>query len=139
MTEPPMFPKPSDIRQPAPVVRHLRSGAEQCNLLTKAGRDEYIRRKRLMWERQGRMCCYHGHFDICPGKLNWSDAMFAHEVPCGHGGGSRDDRIEVNGKRLNGVAHARCNSLAGSRRIKFNAAHNKETNANGGKMPPRGF
>lgn len=122
----PIFPKPSQIKIKPVAVRILRSGAEQCNQLTKEGRDEYERRKRIMWERQGRECCLKGHIVSCPGKLNWADVVFAHEIPRGHGGGSHDDRIVIDGKWRNGAAHARCNSLQGSRRISFNEAYNQE-------------
>jgi hypothetical protein len=120
----PAYPKPSQIKIPRTAVRVLMGGKEQCNLLTKEGRDEYQLRKRIMWERQGRVCCLHGHIASCPGKLSWADAVFAHEIPRGHGGGSHDDRIEVDGKRQNGAAHSKCNYLQGSRRIAFNAAYN---------------
>lgn len=125
-----LFPKPSQDFKPKPVaVRVFRDGREQCNQLTKEGRDEYERRKRVMWERQNRMCCLHGHIVSCPGKLNWADASFEHEIPKGHGGGSVDDRIEktVHGKLLwqNGVSHWKCNGLKGSRRIAFNEPHNR--------------
>jgi hypothetical protein len=128
----PVNPKPSQVRSQPPAIRVKRDGAEVCNLLTKEGRDEYQRRKRVMWERQGRMCCLYGFVEGCPGKLNWAEASFAHEVPRGHGSGSRDDRDEVPDpktgrmKRQNGVAHWRCNSMQGSRRIAFNAAYNDQ-------------
>lgn len=126
----PAFPRPSQDVKPTPVaVRVLRDGKERCNLLTKEGRDEYERRKRLMWERQGRMCCLYGHIASCPRKLNWADASFEHEVPRGHGGSARDDRIEITVKGkllwLNGVSHWNCNGLKGSRRIAFNDIHNQ--------------
>lgn len=130
----PINPKPKDdVKPPRLAVRILRDGREICNQLTKEGRDEYVNRKRTMWERQGRMCCLHGHIASCPGKLNWADAVFAHEVAKGHGGGSTDDRVEivVKGKlhRQNGVAHPRCNMMQGSRRINFNAAYNDRGDA----------
>ena len=121
MTDTPLFPKPKQLKTVPVAVRTAKDGREIVNLLCKAGRDEYVRRKRLMWERQGRFCCLYGFIPGCPGKLRWEDAMFAHEIPRGHGGGARDDRTEIDGKWLNGVAHPQCNSLAGSRRIKFNA------------------
>jgi hypothetical protein len=100
-------------------------GREVCQITSKLGMDEYMRRKRVMWERQGRMCCLYGHLADCPGRLNWADTTFDHEVPRGHGGGARDDRIEVDGKWMNGAAHWRCNDAKGSRRIHYNDAHNK--------------
>jgi hypothetical protein len=114
------------MTKPKPIpIRVYRNGREVCNLCCKAGADEYQRRKRVMWERQNHMCCLYGFIPSCPGRLNWGEAMFAHEIPRGLGGGSRDDRIDVGGKRLNGVAHASCNSLQGSRRIRFNDSYNK--------------
>lgn len=77
-----------------------------------------------MWERQGRMCCLYGFLAECPGKLNWDDATFDHEVPRGYGGREQDDRIEIDGRRRNGAAHYHCNALKGSRRIAYNAAYN---------------
>jgi hypothetical protein len=120
----PAFPKPCQTRKKPPAVRTLKDGKEQCNLLCKEGRDEYERRKRVMWERQERVCCLAVFLAYCPGKLNWADASFEHEVPRGMGGGSRDDRTEIDGKWHNGVSHWKCNSEKGSRRIAFNDFHN---------------
>lgn len=106
----PAFPKPCQIRKVPEAVRVLRDGREVCNLLTKAGRDEYERRKRVMWERQGKRCF------LCGERLAWGEAMFEHWDGRGHGGGHRDDRIEKDGKPYNGVAHPLCNSLKGSKR-----------------------
>lgn len=44
-----------------------------------------------------------------------SEATFEHENKRGK---DRDDRIEVNGKPVNGAAHGLCNSIVGSRRLK---------------------
>ena len=122
------FPKPKDVKKKPVAVRVFKDGREVCNLLCKEGRDEYMRRKRVMWERQKGICCLFGIDPTCPGKLNWGDAMFEHEGGRGSGGGKRDDRIEIveerNGmtikRNLNGVAHAKCNSWKGSRRINYN-------------------
>lgn len=101
------------------------NGREVCQLTSKLGRDAYINRKRVMWERQGRICCLYGFIPECLRDLYWKDAAFAHEVPCGQGGGSRDDRVTLpDGRRLNGAAHRICNMLQGSRRIGFNDAFN---------------
>lgn len=118
----------SQPKQPPVAVRKLKSGAEVCNLLTKSGRDEYESRKRQMLSRQNGICCLHGHIKDCPGKVNLADLSFDHEQPRGMGGGSRDDRIEVNGRWQNGAAHWRCNSSKGSRRIPYNDIHNAKIN-----------
>ena len=114
----PAFPKPSQIKKQSEAVKVFRDGREKCNLLCKAGRDEYERRKDVMHKRQKGICCLYGHVSICPGPLRRSDAAFEHEA--GRTSGHRDDRIEVNGKPQNGVAHPECNSFKGSRRISYN-------------------
>lgn len=118
------FPKPSQSRQVPKFlcedgVFRYPNGREVCKLEIKNGRDEYFRRKRAMWERQSKKC----GLSIAPqckaagGKLNWADAQFGHQAPRGHGGGSRDDRIEIDGKPHNYALCVWCNSLQGSRRI----------------------
>jgi len=108
-----------------PAVRVFRDGREWCNLLTKEGRDEYARRKRLMWERQGKRCCLEFWVSGCPGRLALADAVFEHQAGRGSGGGHRDDRIEKldpkTGKMMpfNGVAHAWCNNVKGSRKMDY--------------------
>jgi hypothetical protein len=94
-------------------------GREVCNLLTKAGSDEYQRRKRAMWERQKRRCCLESCVGGCPGKLKLADAVFEHQDGRGMAGGHRDDRIMKDGKPYNGVAHAWCNTLKGSVRVNY--------------------
>jgi hypothetical protein len=116
----PAFPKPSQVKKPPVVVRVFRDGREQVNLLCKAGRDEYESRKDKMHERQKGICCLYGHVKGCPGRLRRSEAVFEHED--GRTGGHRDDRIEVNGKQVNGVSHPICNTQKGSRRIAYNDA-----------------
>lgn len=113
----PAFPKPSQVKKKPDPVRIFRDGREVCNMLTTAGRNEYFRRIRVMWERQGKRCCLEGLVDGCPGKLALSEATFEHQDGRGHGGGHRDDRIEKDGKPYNGAAHSKCNLLKGSRRI----------------------
>ena len=130
----PAHPKPKDQKVIRPDnVRTYSSNREVCNQLTKAGRDIYHERIRIMWERQGRTCCLYGYVPGCPGKLNLADATFDHEVPRGYGGGSRDDRIEIEViqpdgaikvRWQNGAAHAVCNIVKGSRRLNYNARHN---------------
>ena len=98
------FPKPKDIRNPAPAVRTYRDGREVCNLLTAAGKREYRNRVLSMLTSQEHVCC------LCKRPLRPEDATFEHEIGRGMGGGHRDDRIEINGKWVNGAAHYWCNS-----------------------------
>jgi hypothetical protein len=115
----PAFPKPSQIKVAPVAFRTFAGDREVCNLTCKAGRDEYERRKRVMWERQGKTCC------ICGLKLRWAEAQFEHQEGRGFNGGHRDDRIwKLNvdtGKMepYNGVAHPMCNSRKGSQRTAY--------------------
>lgn len=88
-------------------------GRQVVNTKIKAGADEYAARKRVMWERQGRLCC------LCKLYLKIGEAMFEHQDGRGMNGGHRDDRIDKDGKPYNGVAHPLCNSNKGSRRINY--------------------
>src|SRR4051812_9893314 len=51
------FPKPGDLKEPAPAVRILDDGREVCNMMTAAGKREYRRRTLEMRERQDNRCC----------------------------------------------------------------------------------
>lgn len=115
----PAFPKPGQIKRPAEPVKVFADGREVCECKTEAGREEYKRRKRLMWERQNKRCILEGICPTCPGKLRWGEATFEHEKGRGSGGSKRDDRIEINGKRTNGVAHIQCNGWKASRSIQY--------------------
>jgi 5-methylcytosine-specific restriction endonuclease McrA len=99
-----MFPKPKDIKKVPEAVRVFRDGREVCNQLTKAGRDEYIRRKREAWEDQKGICA------ICHLRLNWADTTADHIKTRGMGGGKRDD----SQKNLAAV-HWKCNVERGSK------------------------
>jgi 5-methylcytosine-specific restriction endonuclease McrA len=100
------FDKPKNQKKPEqPAVRVFKDGREQCNQLTKKGRDEYERRKRVAWEGQNKICA------ICRQRLNWADTTVDHKNPRGMGGGSRDDRQE----NLAAV-HWLCNTEKGSKR-----------------------
>lgn len=68
----------------------------------------------MLWRQRG-WCCFRFH-GFCPGELHMSEATFEHENKRGK---DRDDRIEVDGKPINGAAHGFCNSVAGSRRLKI--------------------
>ena len=121
------FPKPSDIEQEPLAVHIVDGGIERCNKMTAAGRAEYRRRIRLMWERQGERCCLEGYIPQCLGYLRLEQATFEHEWGRGMGGAIRDDRIELpDGTWINGASHSLCNTLKGSRRIQYNASRNDQ-------------
>lgn len=104
----PMFPKPSQVKNPPVVVKVFRDGREKINQLCKAGRDLYQERKRIAWEKQDRLC------NICHKPLAWKDSTVDHIAPRGMGAGSIDDRQE----NLAAV-HAVCNCAKGSRRMPY--------------------
>jgi len=81
---------------------------------TPAGRREYQRRIEAMWKRQRGLCC------LCGRPILLAESVFEHQDGRGHGGGNRDDRIEIDGKWINGAACWKCNSEKGSKRIKYN-------------------
>ena len=102
----PAFPKPSQVKKPVEVEHVFRDGRTKINQLCKAGRDLYQKRKRIAWEKQGRLC------SICHKPLPWKDSTVDHIAPRGMGAGSIDDRQENIA-----AAHAVCNCQKGSRRI----------------------
>lgn len=110
------FPKPSEVRKNCPAVKVFLDGREICQLKSKAGQDEYSRRKRIMWERQGKKCSLMITSDCKrkQGKLAFGECTFEHDNGRGHGGGKRDDRIEIGGKPINSVACWFCNNKKGS-------------------------
>ena len=115
----PMFPKPKDVKKVRPSVKVFPNGREVLDLKTKAGMDEYQRRRMAMWERQGRRCALQ-ITDICKerhGRWPQDEITFDHEA--GRTSGKRDDRIEVNGKPQNASVCAWCNSEKSSRRIAY--------------------
>jgi hypothetical protein len=116
----PAFPKPSQIKKPPVAVKILKDGREICNLLTKSGRDEYTRRVRVMWERQGKRCCLESFVPGCPGRLALADATFEHQDGRGMSAGHRNDAIEKDGRPYNGAAHGWCNVRKSSVRINYN-------------------
>jgi 5-methylcytosine-specific restriction endonuclease McrA len=91
-------------KPPKPAVRVMKDGREICDQLTKAGRDEYTRRKRWAWEDQKHICA------ICHKPLTWADTTADHIQPRGMGGGRRDD----SQKNLAAV-HWKCNAERGSK------------------------
>jgi hypothetical protein len=122
----PAFPKPKDAREPkAPAFKKFDDGREVCYTVgtvkdSVIGRAEYSRRARSMWERQNRICCLFGHAPNCPGTLAVNEITFEHQN--GRGGGKRDDRIEIDGKWINGAAHLLCNQWKSSRSVDYNTA-----------------
>lgn len=118
------FPKPKDAKKPfQEAFITYPNGREVCFTVGSVkqslkGRKEYRRRIRAMWERQNGICCLFGIAPDCPGSLALEEATFEHEA--GRSAGRRDDRIEVDGKCINGAAHLRCNNWKGSGRIKYN-------------------
>lgn len=95
-------------KPPKPMMKVFPDGREVLDLTTKAGSDEYQRRKRVAWEEQGKLC------SICHLRLNWADSTVDHKVPRGMGGGKRDDR-----QPNIAAAHAVCNAKKGSQRSGF--------------------
>lgn len=86
-------------------------GREVCNLTKREGLALYRKRVETMLFRQRGLCCN------CKRPLNLEEATFEHEF--GRGGGKRDDRIEINGERVNGASHGQCNSERGSKRTQI--------------------
>lgn len=121
----PAFPKPGQVKQKRKYlgddgVFRYPDGREKCDQSSKAGRDEYQRRKLDMWNnRQGRRC----KLQISPqckaraGRWPQDDVTFDHED--GRGGGKQDDRIEIDGKPINAAVCWFCNSAKGSRRMSY--------------------
>jgi hypothetical protein len=89
-----------------------KGGREVC-LKNAAGRREYKRRLQCMWERQEGLCC------LCGLPLRLDESTFEHQRPKGMGGAFADDRIEIQGKPVNGAAHWLCNGAKGSRRVEY--------------------
>jgi hypothetical protein len=74
------------------------------------GRGEYFSRILKMADRQGWACCN------CRHSMRGCRPTFEHEEGRGMGGGKRDDRIEIDGKPVNGASHLLCNQARGSKR-----------------------
>ena len=100
------------------VVTYL-DGREVC-LRSAPGLREYRKRVMKMWERQEGRCC------SCQKTMSTAEATFGHESSRGLGGGKRDDRIEIEGKWINGAQCWACQSIQGSKPAKYdcNERHN---------------
>jgi 5-methylcytosine-specific restriction endonuclease McrA len=100
MTELPMFPRPSDIKDEPVLERVYKDGRTKINQLTKAGRELYQQRKRIAWEKQGKIC------PICKKRLTWADATTDHIRPRSLGFDDREENIQA--------VHYLCNIRKGS-------------------------
>lgn len=115
----PAFPKPGQVKQKREAVKVFSGGREKCNILCKAGMDEYHRRRLAMWERQGRRCALQ-ITDICKQRQGrWPQDEITYDHFNGRGGGKQDDRIEVDGKPQNAAVCWPCNHARGSRRVPY--------------------
>jgi ERF superfamily len=117
----PAFPKPGRSRKPVEPVRTYRDGREVIRTSTRAGRELYKLRTRIMWERQGGLCGLQIS-KKCMKKLPLRLAHFDHTDGRGLGGssggaGKRDDRILIDDKPVNCAACFYCNAEKGSRRL----------------------
>lgn len=117
----PAFPKPSQVRKQRLVVKVYPDGREVCVLTTKKGMDEYMDRKKKMWERQGRRCALQisDQCKVRQGRWPFDATTFDHQNGRGMAGGKRDDRIEVEGKWLNAAVCWGCNGLKSSQNIPY--------------------
>lgn len=101
--------KPAKYFIPEPEsVTTYPDGRQVCND-NAAGKREYKARTYKMEVRQGFRCA------ICE-RIAGSSMQFDHQDGRGHGGGFRDDRIEVDGKWFNAALCHRCNTEKGSKR-----------------------
>jgi hypothetical protein len=114
------FPKPGQIKRDKPAVKVMKDGREVCDLLTKQGRDEYVRRVDVMFVRQDKRCGLMISHECMDRSGKWPRNMicFGHPFSRGFSGGKRDDRIEIDGKPT--MARALCpfcNTMQASRPI----------------------
>jgi len=93
------------------VVRVMKDGREICQTQTRTGAEEYALRRMLMRARQHNLCC------LCGLWMSVESTTFEHQH--GRGGGRHDDRIEIDGKRVNGASHYICNKERGSQHTEF--------------------
>ena len=112
--------RPSEMKKEPVAVKMFADGREVCDLKCKAGRDEYERRKDVMFNGQGRRCGLMISPQCKERKGKWprNEIQFGHPSSRGMGGGKRDDRLEIDGKPSGALALCPfCNSLQGSRPI----------------------
>lgn len=98
---------------PSPeAVKIYPDGREVCNRDIAEGKHEYDSRRYQMEVRQGFRCA------ICE-RIASCMMQFDHQDGRGHGGGNRDDRIEVEGKWFNAALCHMCNTEKGSKRYQW--------------------
>lgn len=98
-------------RKVPPIIYPEGVGGREVCSPNAAGRRKYKSRTEDMYFRQ------HGLCSLCGKFMRIEEATFEHQDGRGHGGGHRDDRIEIDGKPYNSVAHPFCNILKGSIRL----------------------
>lgn len=94
-------------------VLYLPDGRQVC-AGDAAGDREYRRRLWAMVERQGYCCAITGK-----AFTDYSEPTFDHEGGRGHGGGHRDDQIDVDGRWQNAALSLEANTLKGSKRYSW--------------------
>ena len=90
----------------------MKDGREVC-IDTPMGRQVYKFRTNIMAERQKWKCA------LCGLLMTEETVSFDHEDGRGHGGALRDDRVEVDGVRINAAVHVLCNAKKGSQRVPY--------------------
>lgn len=119
MTDRTITPHPKPGKRKREWIKVYPDGREVLNLDTKRGLEEYRNRRLEMARRQNWSCCLIPFGCGChPRSLNTQTITFEHEN--GRGAGKRDDRIEKNGRWLNGASNFDCNGWKGSIFIDFN-------------------
>lgn len=94
------------------AVKKFEDGREVCSD-NAAGKVEYRNRTLAMHARQGGMDPITGEW------MNYRDVTFDHEAGRGHGGGHRDDRIEVDGEWQNAALSVESQGIKCSKRYKW--------------------
>lgn len=108
---------PSKKWQDRPDVIKHDDGREVCNKHKPGGLAEYHKRLRQMFYRQFDPEVHYHRCCNCKKRIEWPETTFEHEnlrTP-----GKIDERIEVNGKPLNGASHGSCNLQRGSRKTRI--------------------
>jgi hypothetical protein len=118
----PHFPKPKDVKRPKDWIKIFLDGREVLNCKTAQGREEYKRRKRVMYERQNKRCFLVITPQCKEKKGRWAFDLMQFDHWFGRTAGKQDDRIEKADetgtiKPINCLLCPWCNSYKGSRPI----------------------